>query len=107
MITLGTGIGGGVIINGKILAGVTGAAGEIGHIHVTDGEELACNCGNHGCLEQYASATGIVRLLERELAATDEDSLMRSKKHTAKDLWDAVEDNSNFQRNFSTGMPLQ
>ena len=92
MVTLGTGIGGGVIINGKILAGVTGAAGEIGHIHVTDGEETQCNCGNHGCLEQYASATGIVRLLEKELAATNEDSLMRTKKHTAKDLWDAVEE---------------
>ncbi len=92
MVTLGTGIGGGVIINGEILAGVTGAAGEIGHIHVKDDEETACNCGNHGCLEQYASATGIVRLLERELAASDEDSVMRTKKHTAKDVWDAVEE---------------
>ena len=91
MVTLGTGIGGGVIINGKILEGTTGAGGEIGHIHIQDDEEVACNCGNHGCLEQYASATGIVRLLEKELAATDEPSLMREKKHTAKDVWDAVE----------------
>ena len=91
MVTLGTGVGGGVIVNGKILEGATGAAGEIGHIHMNDAEEVQCNCGNHGCLEQYASATGIVRLLERELAATDEPSLMREKKHTAKDVWDAVE----------------
>ncbi|MCR4743806.1 MAG: ROK family protein [Lachnospiraceae bacterium] len=92
MVTLGTGIGGGVIINGKILAGDTGAAGEIGHIHVNDDEEVKCNCGNCGCLEQYASATGIVRLLERELEASNDDSVMRTKKHTAKDVWDAVEE---------------
>lgn len=59
MVTLGTGVGGGIIIGGKILAGSTGAGGEIGHIHVNDSEERTCGCGNKGCLEQYASATGI------------------------------------------------
>ena len=65
MITLGTGVGGGIVIDGQILVGAHGAGGEIGHIHVKDGEESCCGCGNKGCLEQYASATGIARL-ERE-----------------------------------------
>lgn len=55
LVTLGTGVGGGVILGGKILTGATGAAGEIGHIHIEDKEGDACGCGNHGCLEQYAS----------------------------------------------------
>lgn len=57
MVTLGTGVGGGIIVNGKIVTGTHGAGGEIGHIHVEDDETLSCNCGNQGCLEQYASAT--------------------------------------------------
>ena len=65
LVTLGTGVGGGIIVNGEILNGATGAGGEIGHIHIQDGEEDACGCGNHGCLEQYASATGVVRLAGR------------------------------------------
>ncbi|MBO4824612.1 MAG: ROK family glucokinase [Lachnospiraceae bacterium] len=59
MVTLGTGVGGGIIIDGKMLAGSTGAGGEIGHIHIDDDETRTCGCGNKGCLEQYASATGI------------------------------------------------
>ena len=59
MVTLGTGVGGGIIIGGKMLAGSTGAGGEIGHIHLEDSETRTCGCGNKGCLEQYASATGI------------------------------------------------
>lgn len=91
LMTLGTGIGGGVIIGGRILTGVTGSAGEIGHMHVDDDEELACNCGGKGCLEQYGSATGIVRIAERVLAATDEGSSLRDLEAvTAKDVWDAV-----------------
>ncbi len=62
LITLGTGIGAGIILNGQIISGANGAAGEIGHFHVRDGEPEACGCGLHGCLEQYASATGLVRL---------------------------------------------
>lgn len=65
LITLGTGIGAGIILNGQILSGANGAAGEIGHFHVRDGEPEACGCGRHGCLEQYASATGLVRLARR------------------------------------------
>ncbi len=78
MVTLGTGVGGGLIVDGHILAGVHGAGAEIGHIHVRDGEPEACNCGGHGCLEQVASATGIVREARRNLLASSEDSAMRS-----------------------------
>ena len=65
MVTLGTGVGGGVILDGKILAGVNGAAGEIGHMHMYDDEEETCGCGGSGCLEQYTSANGIIRLAKR------------------------------------------
>ena len=88
--TLGTGVGGGIIVEGKILSGSTGAAGEIGHIHVEDDETEKCGCGNVGCLEQYASATGVVRLAKRKLAASDMDSSLRGIEVTAKDVWDAV-----------------
>lgn len=77
MVTLGTGVGGGIIVNGKIIAGATGAGGEIGHITVNDDEIEACNCGNYGCLEQYASATGIVRMAKRKLAKTSEETVLR------------------------------
>ena len=90
MITLGTGVGGGIIINGKILAGSHGAGGEIGHALVVRGEEEKCNCGNHGCLEQYASAKGIVRVAGRVLAASEDDSTLRELQNiTAKDVLDA------------------
>lgn len=65
MVTLGTGVGGGVILNGKIITGADGAAGEIGHLPMEDDEAEACGCGNHGCLEQYGSATGMVRLAKK------------------------------------------
>ena len=61
MVTLGTGVGGGIIVDGKVVAGFNGAGGEIGHITVNHDEIEACNCGQYGCLEQYTSATGIVR----------------------------------------------
>lgn len=77
MVTLGTGVGGGVVSDGRIIAGVHGAAGEIGHMHVQDDEPEMCNCGGHGCLEQYASATGIVRVAKRRLAETRRFSSMR------------------------------
>lgn len=78
MVTLGTGIGGGIIINGNVLAGSNGAAGEIGHIYVNEAETLRCGCGKRGCLEQYASATGIVRLAKDYLESNSEPSQMRS-----------------------------
>lgn len=90
MVTLGTGVGGGIIVNGKIVTGTHGAGGEIGHIHVEDDETLSCNCGNQGCLEQYASATGVVRLANRMLEVTDKASVLRNEEVTAKAVFDAV-----------------
>jgi glucokinase len=63
MITLGTGVGGGFVVNGKPWHGVMGMAGELGHMTVIS-EGVACGCGNHGCLEQYASATAIHRMAQ-------------------------------------------
>ncbi len=90
MVTLGTGVGGGIITDGKILTGSIGAGGEIGHIHVTDGEQEPCGCGNHGCLEQYASATGLVRLANRELSHNTDETVLKKDECSAKDIWDAV-----------------
>lgn len=90
LVTLGTGVGGGIIVNGRILTGATGAGGEIGHIHMNDEETDICGCGNYGCLEQYASATGIVRLATRKLAASTEESVLRHAEITAKAVFDAV-----------------
>lgn len=89
-VTLGTGVGGGIIINGEIMTGATGSGGEIGHIHVEDNETEACNCGNFGCLEEYASATGITRLANRALQASDKDSVLRKSEVSAKAVFDAV-----------------
>lgn len=69
MVTLGTGVGGGIIVDGKIVTGHHGAGGEIGHANVDHHETESCNCGNRGCLEQYASATGIVRMAKKELGS--------------------------------------
>ena len=91
MVTLGTGVGGGVIVDGKIVAGSTGAGGEIGHIPVNDEETDVCGCGKKGCLEQYASATGVVTMTKRKLAASDTPSTLRDiAEVTAKDVFDAA-----------------
>lgn len=90
VVTLGTGIGGGIIVHGKMLVGSTGAGGEIGHIHIVDDEPEACGCGNHGCLEQYGSATGVVRLANRRLAEDEEPSVLRGTEISAKSVFDAV-----------------
>ena len=94
MVTLGTGVGGGIIINGKVIAGANGAGGEIGHLGVNPHDKISCNCGKNGCLEQYASATGIVKLaqdiLEKE---TCESKLRNIKEITAKDIFDFAKDN--------------
>lgn len=93
MVTLGTGVGGGVILNGKILTGSNGAAGEIGHLTVNYDEPDTCGCGKKGCLEQFASATGIVKQTGRILAATDKASKLREMKDfTAKDIFDLAKD---------------
>lgn len=89
-VTLGTGVGGGIVINGKLLTGATGAGGEIGHIHLEDNETDTCGCGKRGCLEQYASATGIVRLAKRRLAKDEKASVLRAGELTAKAVFDGV-----------------
>lgn len=89
MVTLGTGVGGGVILNGKILTGSNGAAGEIGHLTVNYEEPDTCGCGKKGCLEQFASATGIVKQTARLLAATQKPSVLRDRQEfSAKDIFD-------------------
>ena len=89
MVTLGTGVGGGIIIDGKIVAGFHGAGGEIGHITVNPDEIETCKCGLHGCLELYASATGIVRMAKRRLAKSEDETTLRSfDPLTAKDIFD-------------------
>lgn len=91
MVTLGTGVGGGIIMNGKMLAGVNGAGGEIGHMTIDLNETDVCNCGKRGCLEQYASATGIVRLAGRALNDSDKPSKLREVKYiSAKEIFDAA-----------------
>ena len=89
MVTLGTGVGGGIIVDGKVIAGANGAGGEIGHITVNNDEIEACNCGQYGCLEQYTSATGIVRMAKRKLAKTDEETSLRAVEElSAKTIFD-------------------
>lgn len=91
LVTLGTGVGGGVIVHGRIVAGHFGGAGEIGHMAVNPAEKVPCTCGNYGCLEQYASATGIARMAKQMLADTDSKSVLRSQDTiTAKEVFDAV-----------------
>jgi glucokinase len=90
MVTLGTGVGGGIIVNGRILSGYLGAGGEIGHIHMNDDEEESCGCGKKGCLEQYSSATGITRMGKKVLASTDEATVLRGQDINAKTIFDAV-----------------
>lgn len=92
MVTLGTGVGGGIIIGGKVLTGSGGAAGEIGHIPVNPEEKETCGCGNHGCLEQYASANGIVLVAKRYLEAHKDQasSLRELPSFTSKEIFDAA-----------------
>ncbi len=90
MVTLGTGVGGGVIIDGKILVGQNGAGGEIGHLCVNYEETDKCGCGNRGCLEQYASATGIVRLAKKKLGQDMRPTILKKEDISAKDVFDAV-----------------
>lgn len=91
MITLGTGLGGGIIINEKTVNGSNGFGGEIGHITIHPEEEERCGCGRRGCIEQFCSANGIVRVASRALKAYKEDSLLKKiKKFTSKDIFDAA-----------------
>lgn len=97
MITLGTGVGGGIIINGQIVPGTFGAAGEIGHMPVKEDETAVCGCGKKGCLEQYASANGFVRVTKLCLAESDEDTVLRKLDNvTSKDIFDAAKEGDAF-----------
>ena len=89
MVTLGTGVGGGIIIDGKVVAGSHGAGGEIGHVHVEDAITTPCGCGNCGCLEQVASATGIANLAKAELAVNKTPTIMKGDYISAKTVFDA------------------
>lgn len=94
-VTLGTGVGGGIIANGSIVRGVNGAAGEIGHVTSVPEEGAPCNCGKTGCLETVASATGVVRLAMHTLETTTTSSVLRkthsdNKVITAKMIFDAA-----------------
>ena len=89
MFTLGTGVGGGVVVDGQIVAGANGGAGEVGHMTVNPQEDVQCACGKYGCLEQYASANGIVRMGKVMLAQCDTPSKLRDMDtFTSKDICD-------------------
>lgn len=89
MVTLGTVVGGGCVLDGKIVSGIHGAGGEIGHMPVKDDEPIACNCGNHGCLEQYVSATGIVTQAKKTLEQDTRSSSLRNYASLeAKNIYD-------------------
>lgn len=93
MVTLGTGVGGGIIVDEKMLVGSTGACGEIGHICVnTDETAGTCGCGLRGCLEYYSSATGIARMAKERLAENDDETVLRDQEVSAKTVFDAVKE---------------
>ena len=94
MVTLGTGVGGGVVIDGGVISGFHGYGGEIGHMMMNPDETEYCNCGKRGCLEQYASATGVVRVAKKYLAKKITQSPLRDCENlTAKDVFDAAKEN--------------
>lgn len=96
MFTLGTGVGGGIVIDGKIVSGVTGSGGEVGHLPILDAPiERTCGCGGHRCLELVSSATGIAARAREALQFTLEDTVLRQipiDDIKAKDVFDAAKD---------------
>lgn len=93
MITLGTGVGSGIVIDGKVVYGHDGFAGELGHTTVVRQNGRLCGCGKHGCLEAYASANGVARTAREILETTARDSLLRKldiDTITSKDVYDAA-----------------
>ena len=93
MITLGTGVGSGIVINGDVVYGHDGFAGELGHVTAVRNNGRACNCGKTGCLEAYASATGVARTAREWLELTDEPSLLRNLDSIAsKDVYEAAKE---------------
>ena len=92
-VTLGTGVGGGIVIEGQLLHGAHGSGAEIGHMVLNRDETAVCGCGKRGCVEQYCSASGIVRMAKLELESSEEDSTLRAQeKFTCKDVFDAARD---------------
>ncbi len=93
MVTLGTGVGGGVIVNGDVAHGISGSAGEIGHITVQLENGVLCNCGKTGCLETISSATGIARIANEKLQITTKETVLKEMSNdspiTAKDVFEA------------------
>ena len=93
MITLGTGVGSGIVINGEVVYGHDGFAGELGHVAAVRNNGRFCNCGKTGCLETYASATGVARTAREWLELTDEPSVLRNLDNIAsKDVFDAAKE---------------
>lgn len=90
VITLGTGVGAAIICDGRIVTGAKGAGGEVGHIHVDDEIQEPCGCGGIGCMEQFGSATGVVRMANELLAKDDRPSVLRGGEVSAKTVFDAV-----------------
>ena len=97
MVTLGTGVGGGIIVDGKIIDGSRGYGGEIGHMTVDHADDRVCNCGKTGCLELYASATGIVYETKKALKETSEATALKDMEDiTAKDIFDLAKEGDAF-----------
>jgi glucokinase len=93
MITLGTGVGSGIVINGDVVYGHDGFAGELGHVTAVRNNGRSCNCGKTGCLESYASAIGMARTAREWLELSDEPSLLRSLDNiTSKDVYEAAKE---------------
>lgn len=91
VVPIGTGLGAAIIVDGKVITGAKGAAGEVGHIHVDDEIEQACGCGAVGCVEQFSSATGLVRMAKKLVSETDRATSLRDLEEiTAKDVIDAA-----------------
>ena len=91
MATLGTGVGGGIVLGGKVIPGAHGAGGEIGHLTMERDETESCGCGKKGCVEQYCSATGVVRLAKKYLENCDTPSSLRGIENlSCKDVFDAA-----------------
>ena len=91
LVTLGTGVGGGIVVDGQLTYGAHGACGELGHMVLNRTETRKCGCGKCGCVEQYCSATGIVRMAKDALQVQDHLSSLRSLGNiTCKDVFDAA-----------------
>ena len=97
LFTLGTGVGGGVVLDGRIVSGTNGGAGEVGHMTVEPNETVPCTCGKRGCLEQYASASGVVRMARQMLAGYGEPSALRGMElFTAREVCDLAREGEPF-----------